>query len=185
MDLKGDADYMPSMLGPYSEPAEISLRNLRSYTLFDESGNKLDDKGKKIAEVLEESISLEYRDAISYFKDFSNDLTKDELLLFIYLYFPDFTVESLILSNVIKNKISNIVSLYKKGKMSLAKAASLAGVCIEDKIDREGRQDEKDCSLYPDPLFILSSSPLHRSLILGIDISQVYNLPRFPCCSGD
>jgi len=139
LEIKDQADFMPGWLGPYSESAEVSLNNLISYTLVDKNrscgGYKLNNKGKEIAKILEGSTLPEYKDAISDFKDLLNDLTKDELLAFIYFSFHYFTGESLILPEVVKKRMPSIISLYRKGKISLAKAASLSGMCIEDFLD--------------------------------------------------
>lgn len=136
-EIKNDADFIPSLLGPYSESAEVHLKNLISYSLIDRSKEEyvLSEKGKKIAEMLNRHLGRDYANAIADFKDLLNDISMDELLVFIYFSFPNFTKESLMLERVKKNRIPASISLYHKGKVSLAKAASLAGLCIEDFLD--------------------------------------------------
>jgi uncharacterized protein YwgA len=138
LDIKDEADFAPDSLGPYSEAAEVSLNNLRSYKLVDRvnEGFKLTEKGQKISEMVEREVSSKYKEAIFDFKKLLNDLTKDELLAFIYFSFPDFTNESIIRQGVIRKREPTIMSLYKKNKISLARAASLAGLCIEDFLDK-------------------------------------------------
>jgi len=146
LEIKGRSDFIPGLLGPYSEPAEISLKNLISYNLVDKLNDSymLNDKGKETAEIIESMVSPEYREAIADFKNLLNDLTKDELLAFIYFSYHNFTGESLILGDVIKKRIPNIISLYKKDKISLAKAASLAGVCIEEFLEKLRARPNED-----------------------------------------
>ena len=64
-----------------------------------------------------------------------NDLTEDEILLFTYVSYPKFKSESAVYERVIK-RIPVAVSLYNKGKVSLEKAAFLAGLPIEKFLDK-------------------------------------------------
>lgn len=138
LEIKEKSDFIPGLLGPYSEPAEISLKNLISYNLVEKLNDSytLTEKGKNTAKIIDCMVPSEYKEAIADFKSLLNDLSKDELLAFVYFSYHNFTGESLILGDVIKKRIPNIIALYKKDKISLAKAASLAGVCIEEFLDK-------------------------------------------------
>lgn len=85
-EMKPDADFIPHRLGPYSEPVEVSLNNLKSINLIEKTseGYKITDFGKEIFETIKDRIPEEKKIAIEDFKDFLNDLTKDELLVFVY-----------------------------------------------------------------------------------------------------
>ncbi len=128
-----DADFIPHSFGPYSEVAEKSLNNLKSYGLVKKEGNsyKIDDFGVEIYSNLKDRLSNNKIEAIEDFKDLLNDLNRDELLVFTYISFPDFTTESTIKKEIYTKRKSIAASLYNKGKISLEKAAFLAGLPIE------------------------------------------------------
>jgi predicted HTH domain antitoxin len=79
---------------------------------------------------------VEQIEAILDYKEFLNDLTQDELLLFTYVSYPEFKAESAVYDRVIRKRIPIAVSLYKKGKVSLEKAAFLAGLPVEKFLDQ-------------------------------------------------
>ncbi len=60
-----------------------------------------------------------------------NDLTTQEIYLFMYVTFPDQAVESVVRSKVLANRKMLARSLYRKRKISLEKAAELAGTNLE------------------------------------------------------
>lgn len=128
-----NADFIPHSFGPYSEVAEKSLNNLKSYGLVKKEGNsyKIDDFGVEVYSNLKNRLSNNKIEAIEDFKDLLNDLNRDELLVFTYISFPDFTTESTIKKEIYSKRKSIAASLYKKGKISLEKAAFLAGLPIE------------------------------------------------------
>ena len=136
-EMKFCADFIAHILGPYSEPTEQSMKNLLSYKLVEKRMGKyfITQSGAKVFEKLQDNLSRDNLDAIEDFKKFLNDLTKDELLVFIYGSFPEFTTESGIKDEIGKKKVPVAVTLYKKGKVSLEKAASLAGESLEDFIN--------------------------------------------------
>jgi predicted HTH domain antitoxin len=133
-EMKDDLDFIPHAYGPYSEPAEISLKNLVSLGLIEKGyyGFKISKVGSEILEIIPLEISQNKKEAIEDFKGFLNDLTKDELLVFTYFSYPDMTCESAVFEGVKKKRVSASVSLYNKRKVSLEKASFLAGLSMED-----------------------------------------------------
>jgi uncharacterized protein YwgA len=136
-EMKSKADFIAHFLGPYSEPIEQSLRNLLSYKLVEKRGGKycITQSGTNVFEELQHRLSRDHLEAIEDFKLFLNDLFQDELLVFIYCSFPAFTTESTIKREIFKKRLPVAIGLYKKGKVSLEKAASLSGISLEDLID--------------------------------------------------
>ena len=129
-EMEPIADFIPHILGPYSEPAEISLANLTSVNLIEKSPSNfhLTEFGKDVSKEVIKKIPDYKLDAIKDFKALLNNLTKDELLVFTYFSFPKMTTESGIYSDVKKNRIASSISLYGKGKVSLEKATFLSGL---------------------------------------------------------
>ncbi len=136
--IREQADFIPHTFGPYSEAAENEIGNLRSLGLVKEQGHEylITTVGVAALSRAKQVFSEEEIEAIKDFKNFLNDLSEDELLLFIYISHPEFTQESAVYDRVIKKRITTAASLYKKGKVSLEKAAFLAGLPIEKFLDR-------------------------------------------------
>ncbi len=132
-----DADFLPHIFGPYSEPAEVALTGLISLGLVRRSRGHytLTPEGNRVWESVRSAFSDDEIVAIEDFKAFINDLTGDELLLFIYITFPEYTSESARLLDIARRRVPLSTSLYRKGKISLAKAAFLAGMNIESYLD--------------------------------------------------
>lgn len=136
-----NADFIAHSFGPYSEVAEKSLINLNSYGLVNKKGNSynISDYGVEIYSNLKDRLSRNKIEAIEDFKDLLNDLNRDELLVFTYISFPNFTTESAIKKEIYSKRKTIAVSLYKKGKISLEKAAFLAGIPLEQFIKYSAR----------------------------------------------
>lgn len=136
-ELLPKADFIPHTLGPYSAVAEKSLRNLTSYNLVEKKEYQyaISDLGSEIFKKVENKLSNDKLEAIKDFKVFLNDLTKDELLVYTYMSYPEFTIESSIRNQVYSKRRSVAVSLYKKNKVSLEKASFLAEMPLEDFIN--------------------------------------------------
>jgi uncharacterized protein YwgA len=135
--IRDKADFIPHTFGPYSEAAESEMGNLKSLGLVKEEGSEYRITPNGVAALeMKPAFSPEEIEAIADFKEFLNDLTRDELLLFTYVSYPKFKEESAVYEQVIRKRIPTAVSLYKKGKVSLEKAAFLAGLPVEQFLDR-------------------------------------------------
>ncbi|MCK9591647.1 MAG: UPF0175 family protein [Methanoregula sp.] len=131
--IREQAEFIPHTFGPYSEAAENEMGNLRALGLVEEQGQEYQITGQGIEALdkIKSAFSTEELEAIEDFKKFLNDLTMDELLLFIYVSYPDFKEESAVYEKVIRKRIPLAITLYKKEKVSLEKAAFLAGLPVE------------------------------------------------------
>lgn len=137
------AEFIPHSLGPYSEASEVNMDNLVSMGLVEKKeGNtyKITPSGIKVLELKQDIFSSEEKESIADFKEFISNLTNDEILLFIYASYPSYTIESTEYRRIMKSRVKNSISIYKKGLVSLEKAASLAGVNIETFLDLQRRQ---------------------------------------------
>jgi predicted HTH domain antitoxin len=130
--MEPTADFIAHIYGPYSEPAEISLAGLVSINLIEKrpSNFHLTEFGKEVSKEVVKRIPDYKLEAIKDFKLLLNDMTKNELLVFTYFSFPKKTTESGIFNEVKRKRIPASISLYKKGKISLEKAAFLSGLPI-------------------------------------------------------
>jgi len=138
-NLEHEANFIAHSFGPYSESSEVMLNNLISLGLIEkinEHSFKITKLGSTIlAAKVRDTLSKNYVEAINDFKQFLNDLKEDEILLFIYVSYPKYTLESIVSERVMRNRGRYASSMYKKGKISLEKAAFLAGKNIEDFLD--------------------------------------------------
>lgn len=132
------AEFIPHSLGPYSEASEVSMDNLVSMGLVEKKGNntyKITPIGKKVLGLKQNVFSSDEIESIADFKEFISCLNNDEILLFIYASYPGYTTESTEYRRIMKSRIKNSISIYKKKIVSLEKAAFLAGVNIETFLD--------------------------------------------------
>jgi uncharacterized protein YwgA len=136
-EMKSRADFIAHVYGPYSESVEYAMENLLSYRLVEKIKGVyvITQSGFKVFEELRNRLSDDKIEAIEDLKVFLNDLSQKELLVFIYCSFPEFTGESRIKEEVFKERLPAAISLYSKNKVSLEKAALLAGMPLENFID--------------------------------------------------
>lgn len=136
-EVGDDADFTPHIFGPYSEPAEVALDELVSLGLVRRSagGYTLTPDGVRVWERVRSAFPTDEVGAIEDFKAFINDLSVDEVLLFVYVTYPEYTCESARLRDILRRRRPLSASLYRKGKVSLEKAAFLAGMNLESYLD--------------------------------------------------
>ncbi|AKB35013.1 hypothetical protein MSSAC_0423 [Methanosarcina siciliae C2J] len=91
--------------------------------------------GIKALDLKQDLFSSEEKEAIADFKKLISNLTDDEILLFIYISHPEFTIESVKYQAIMKTRVKDSISIYRKGVVSLEKAAFLAGINIETFLD--------------------------------------------------
>ena len=132
-EVEEDASFTPDMFGPFSENAQEQLEELELDKVVIEDGAKvcLSELGSQIAQKLEQKIPKQKLNMISEFKSLLNDLTDEEVLTLIYFTFPEFTEESLVAAKIKKNRKRVAIKLYEKNKISLQKAAEIAGEPLE------------------------------------------------------
>lgn len=127
--------YEPHIQGPYSEEVANMLDNLQLEGLVNKKDSGeivLTDGGEDSAEKLYKGSDEEIISLITDMKDFANDLSKDELLLYIYQTYPEMTPNSYEIDDLMPRKLQIAEKLYSKGKVSLEKAADLADLSIQE-----------------------------------------------------
>ena len=88
----------------------------------------LTDKGSKIAKKLWDNISENERKIISETKSFLNEMNRKELIAFSYSTFPETTHKPQINDEFNNTRFNSALSLFKRQKISLNKASSIAGM---------------------------------------------------------
>ena len=133
-ELEEEANFEPYFWGPYSESAVMEMEELVQLGLVKKEGNKyvLTNLGKQLtAEILKE-IRKSEKEVIEDIKNFLNDLTKDELLMFTYSSYPEMIEDAVEFKQLVQKRVDIAISMYKKCKISLGKAAEIAGKSTDE-----------------------------------------------------
>jgi predicted HTH domain antitoxin/uncharacterized protein YwgA len=134
-ELEEETDFEADFIGPYSEVADEELQHLRVEGIVEKTKEKLTPLGEKIKNQVEQDFPAELKDFIDEIKTFLNDLTRDELLGFIYYTYPKMRLESVEFERISMIREEIAICLFKKKKVSLGKAAQIAGAIQEDFIN--------------------------------------------------
>jgi len=124
--------------GPSSDVVSRFLEDLNRYNLVylnnkhkHKNSNyweySLTDFGKETLNKIEDDYD---RELINDMKTLFDGLTTDESLAITYFTFPEMTEESLVKEKIEKKREKLGLKLYKKNKVSLAKASQIAGMSI-------------------------------------------------------
>jgi predicted HTH domain antitoxin len=135
--LADETDFEPYFLGPHSEIVADEAQELEKSKLVKTDGGRivLTPQGKEIADTLAKKSNDKEVNKIEEFKEFLNDLSKDELLAFVYFSYPmpeEIAKESVEFRSLLPKRKKLALSLYEKGKISAQKAAQIAGMNLED-----------------------------------------------------
>lgn len=135
-ELADETDFEPYFLGPHSEIVADEAEQLKMSGLIkaDPGSIKLTSEGKSAFEALLKKSDKNEICKIEEFKEFLNDLSKDELLAFIYFGYPltDLAKESIEYKELLPRRKKLAISLYRKDKLSAQRAAQIAGEDLED-----------------------------------------------------
>ncbi len=140
--LAEEAEFVPYLRGPYSEIADDALEDLKRVGLvdFNKYGGdiRLTPEGAKVAGELQRSLPPEVKTEVDDTKEFLNSVSEDELLVFTYFSYPAMVTGSVVKDRAAKVRVARAVSLYEKEKVSLEKAAELAGLSLAQFKKRAG-----------------------------------------------
>lgn len=134
-NLKKLEDYLnfqPYNKGPYSETVENILDNLqfKGYVKKENSKIKITHRGKELVKKIYEIADEDLLDLIEDIKRFMNDLTKNELLLYIHETYPEMTAQSVLKEDIEEDRVKLAKNMYRKEKISLEKASELARLSV-------------------------------------------------------
>ena len=126
--LNEDLGYEPHLFGPYSEKVENMAEGLIDLGYIDHRGSsfELTSDGKEEYDRLNPSDEIEC--LVDDFKAFINDMTDDEVMTYIYTFYPDYIEESTKWDELKKDRINRSIRLLQRQKLSMGKAAAVAGM---------------------------------------------------------
>ena len=135
--LAEETGYEPYLLCPESEIVADEAEQLDLSGLIRALPGqiKITSEGKEVFESVKKKSDEREIQKAEEFKDFLNDLTKDEVLTFIYFSYPspeELEKESIEYKDLLPKRVKLAISLYKKDKVSAQKAAHIAGKDLED-----------------------------------------------------
>jgi predicted HTH domain antitoxin len=134
-EMGEELEFEPHNYGPHSYEADDALENLKDENLIEVIDNneiKITKSGEEAAKYLKNSFKQSELDFYKEIKLLLNDLSRMELLTYIYQTNKDMTTESVELNNVRNRLVYYSISLYKKKKLSLAKAAEISELKLDD-----------------------------------------------------
>lgn len=136
--IESETGFGPDHLGPYSETLDEEIQQLTMDHLVSRQGNQLclSDDGAEAAEELANMAQPDILELIEDVKGFLNDLSEEELLGFVYFSFPDMTKESIKLRDLEPRRQQIALRLYRRSKISLEKAAEIAGIPLDEFMKR-------------------------------------------------
>jgi predicted HTH domain antitoxin len=132
--LRNQITYDPALMGPLSEAVDWDLNQLESIGLVLEGppGVFLSNDGRDVFSAIPKVLDPSALELASRVKTLLNDLSKDELLAFIYFRYPETATESRELANLEPQRTRLAVSLVRKGKLGLEGGAHVAGLSMQD-----------------------------------------------------
>lgn len=93
---------------------------------------QLSPKGERIARKLWNESSDKERKLFSQVKDFLNEMRYWEVIAYSYSTYPETVLHSEIKPEFIRTRLIAAINLFKRHKISLSKAASIAGMSTEE-----------------------------------------------------
>jgi len=131
-------EFQPDFYGPFSETVDEYSEQLEisGYITRDAKGLKLTPRGEQIASKMWQGENEENKKTIKDVKSLLNDMTIDELLVFIYFTYEKFAEQSEVKDEIERKKVDASISLFKRHKISLKCAANIAKIPLQQYITR-------------------------------------------------
>ncbi len=125
-------EYDSHLLGPYSERVDNILEDLMTLGLVGKSRGsyKLTPAGCEVFRTLKPKP--QFVQVLEDFKEFLNDLPEDQVLTFVYVFYPDYIGESAKWEELKRDRVKNAIAMLSRGKISFSKAAQVAGMAPEE-----------------------------------------------------
>ena len=128
-EIKDNCTFDLHYYGPYSEIIELELEYLEQIRLVTNDNNRiqLTDEGIKYTNNIIKTMDKKTLSILNEYKRLFNDMTKKELLTYIYLAYPESTNNSDMYEIIKPDMEKYIISLIKKDKITPSRTAELLG----------------------------------------------------------
>jgi uncharacterized protein YwgA len=132
-ELAEEVDFEAFGYGPYSEAVEECRNALENSGLV--AGTQLTEEGRVIAATLWETVSSQEKEVIKATVEFFESLSRDELLLYICVMYPNMIEKSKEMDRILKQREKIALKMLRDEKVSLSLAAMLAGLSAEEMLE--------------------------------------------------
>jgi predicted HTH domain antitoxin len=142
------ADFHPDYWGPSSDAVIDGITKLVDYGVIDQKSDMYypTDFSRTIYSMIEDSISTTEKELSEAMKVLLDGLSTMEIFGLIYYTYPEMTTESVETRRLEQNRISIAHTLYNKEKVSLEKAAEIAGLPFQQFLRIIKQRNEGDSS---------------------------------------
>ena len=141
--LSDELRFDSHLLGPHSDVLESEAEQLGLSGFVDVSAGvyKLTARGSDLADEVARSAPVAVLRGIEQTKHLINDLSQDELLALVYFgtEAQEIEAESVEFKRIRSNRIPLALRLLKKDKVSPSRAAEIAGISVDELIERYDR----------------------------------------------
>jgi uncharacterized protein YwgA len=126
-------EFEPHLQGPFSETVNNLLENLEYMGLAERTrtGIQLTGTGEELAQSILDGTDEDIIREIEETKESLNDLSKSELLAYVYHKFPKMTTNSVEKADLEEDRQEIAVRLYQRGKIDIETAAEIGRVDID------------------------------------------------------
>ncbi len=133
-ELEPDLGYEASLKGPMSDALEWNVDQLVSVDLLHQDGPAyvISESGELCVKAASRELNPAVLKAVEEVKGLLNDLSRDELLAFVYFLYPDMISESEELETLLPKRKELAVRLFRKGKVGLERGAQVAGMAVPE-----------------------------------------------------
>lgn len=141
-ELAEELDFNAYSYGPFSESLDehldmlinsgfVAIQNCEKAQPI-----KLTEKGLEVAKIIWDKEPINEKKVIEATTEFLESLDKDELILYVYAISPKMAEQSDIKENVYQRRIEIALRMLEEGKISLSLAAKLAGLSVNDMMQK-------------------------------------------------
>lgn len=143
--LARELNYEPGSFGPFSETLAKRVEEMEFTKLIKSKHDRIELtlEGKRTYNELKSKMSDDDIEAIADFKEFCNDLNRNELLVFMYGHETlkkNLDGECKEYKKILSKRVSIAIAMYKTGKISMQKAAQIAGKHLMEFIEELKRE---------------------------------------------
>ena len=137
----GPCGYDAGMYGPHSDIVDEEAGYLEDVGILctDRRNISVTRLGRKVAGRIAAGEDRRTLSRIGVYKDMFNDMTAGELLTYVYSTYPDMATRSPAYDRTMSNAERHVMSMLRKGKIALGRAAELLDCHVEDILRMSGR----------------------------------------------
>ena len=137
----GPCGYVAGRYGPHSDVVDEEVGYLEEVGILctEGAGISVTPLGREVGGRIAGEEDIPTLAMIDEYKEVFNDLTAGELLAYVYSAYPDMAARSPAYDRMMEDRERHVMSMLKKGKIALGRAAELLNLHAEDILRMTGR----------------------------------------------